>query len=650
MRRLVTVALAGIWLGSLCGAQDIPKDVALPVEQRYLNSPSAGQFPKSNAVFLSDEVRFRVSADGSTEYQEHDVIKVFTPTGVEDHKDLMRMYRSDLEQVEVEVARTILPDGRVLEVPKQAIADEPVFEPGKSKVHQTLRRVSIRYPGVSPNSIVEFKIRTKKKPYPGNKWWAVSYVQNPEPMIESRFLVEVPAGMPWRYATVGYSGLTPEKTVVDGVERATWTITQSPPLEQEAVGPNLLTQMKRLEVSNFENWGQLRQWFEQGFDASCEVDGAVAAQVKKLVKPSQSAPEILQSIGEWATKKRFLSGSLDDFRPNRAGALVEEEVLNPVDSAILLASLYRSAGLIATPVLAFEHPPEAMVGDLPRFNRVDNVLIQVKQGNQSWWVDPRHPLEFDSVAPSGLQGGSALVGNDEHPFEKLSSSAADDNRVVTQVEARLDERGKLELSFNTVEYGASASAYREASRELLDTAQEQREMQLSRLFNSIASGYGSRARVLEHYFNLKARQGQPIDFSATVTVPDCTVRVGNKLAMLMPIRINPQVVNLADGQQPRTQPVRLNHPWREECRLRLLLPPSVQVQELPPTVQLKSPYGSFFSTCSSKDNEVHYYSRLVMNEAYVPTEKASELAQFARQVVQGRGKLLLSQPTSAILR
>lgn len=643
LRRLVTVALAGMCLSALARSQEIPKDVALPTETRYLSSPSASQYPNSNAVFLSDEVIFKVNPDGTTEYQEHDVIKVFTPSGVEDHKDLMRVYRSDLEEVQIEVARTILPDGRVLQVPKQAIMDEAVFEPNETKINQTMRRVVVRYPGVTPNSIVEFKIRTKKKPYPGNKWWAVSYVQNPEPMIESRFSLEVPSGSAWRYATPGFPALPPEKVAGDGFERATWKITQSPPLNQEAVAPGVLTQMKRLEVSNFDSWGQLRGWFEQGFEASCEVDGAVLAQVKRLVKAGSSPNEQLLEIGGWATKKRFLSGSLDEFRPNKANALVEENVLNPVDSAVLLASLYRAAGFTATPVLAFEVPPDAMHSELPRFNRVDNVLLVVKHGANSWWVDPRHPLEFDSAPPSGLQGGSALVASDEQPFERLTTSPPDENRVVTKVEARLDDNGKLELRFNTVEHGASATAYREASRELLDSGKEQRDQQLARLFERIAAGYGNRARVLDRYFNLNARQGQPIDFAATVAVPDYTVKSNGKLALVLPVRLNPQVVGLAEGDGPRTQPVRLDHPWREECQLRLLLPPNIDVHELPPTVQLNTPYGSFFSTTRSQGKEVYYYSRLVMNEAWVPQEKAAELAQFARQVVQARGKLLLTQ-------
>ena len=118
MKRLVSVALVALTLGQFAPAQEIPKDTVLPVESKYLNSPTASHYPGANAIFLSDSVKFRVGTDGSTEYDEHDVIKVFTPAGVEDHKDLLRVYRSDLEKVEVDLARTILPVGRVLEIPK----------------------------------------------------------------------------------------------------------------------------------------------------------------------------------------------------------------------------------------------------------------------------------------------------------------------------------------------------------------------------------------------------------------------------------------------------------------------------------------------------------------------------------------------------
>ena len=633
MKRLVSVALVALTLGQIAPAQDILKDAVLPVETKYLNSPTASQYPESNAIFLSDTVNFRVSADGATEYDEHDVIKVFTPAGVEDHKDLLRVYRSDLEKVEV---------------PKSAIADEAVFEPSETKTNQFMRRVVIRYPNVVPNSIVEYRIRTKKKPYPAGKWWGVSYVQNPEPMIESRFQVDVPAGSNVHFATPGYTNLVPEKSTHDGIDSTVYKIVQSPPLAQEAAGPALLTQMKRLEAGNFDSWGQLRSWFNQAFEANCETTGAVQTQTQRLITPGSTPTQQLVDIGTWATHKRFLSGSLDDFRPNKAGLLVDEQVLNAVDAAVLLTSMYRAAGFTVQPVLAFELPPEQVQADLPRFNRVDTLLLQVKQGNQSWWIDPRHPLEFDDAPPSGFQGGSALLASDEQqPFERLQSTAADANRVETQVEARLDDKGKLELRFNTVEHGASGAAYREASRELLDSGKEQREQQLSRLFERIAANYGTRARVLDKYFNLEARQGQPIDFAATVAVPDYTVRMGNKLAMIMPVRVNPQMINLAEANGTRTQPVRLDHPWREDVRLRLHLPANAELSELPATVQINSPFGSYFATARGEGREVYYYSRLIVNEALIPKEQAGELAQFARQVLQARGKLLLTPVRTA---
>ena len=75
------------------------------------------------------------------------------------------------------------------------------------------------------------------------------------------------------------------------------------------------------------------------------------------------------------------------------------------------------------------------------------------------------------------------------------------------------------------------------------------------------------------------------------------------------------------------------------------------VSELPPTVNIRSPYGSFFATARAEGKQVYYYARLIMDKAWVPQEQSAELTQFARQVVQGRGRLLLtpSTKTSAAL-
>lgn len=647
MRRLVSAALAG-WLWS-CPAwgQNLPKDLQLPVDETYLKSPGASQYPEANAIFLSDDVTFEVQKDGSTQYEEHDVIKVFTPTGVEEHKDFVRVYRTGLEKVEILRARTILPDGRVLEIPKSAFNDEPVFPGATSGPNKDLRKLSLRYPAVSPNSIVEFHVRTQRKPYLEGKWWAVSYVQNPDPMVRSTFTIRLPEGSFVASATPGYEDLQPERRVESGRQVLKWTIENSPALPQQAAAPGLLTQMKRLEVSNFRGWPEVRKWFERGFEGSVQSDGPVLKKMQELTGIGEPSEKILQSLGEWVNKKRFLGSALDDFRPVAAGQLVEEDVLNPLDAAILLTSLYRAAGLTCQPVLVCEAPPQEMKKALPRLTRMDYVLLKVGDSKQTWWVDPRRPLEYDAEPPSGFQGGSALSGrNDDQPFESLALSPAERNRVVTEVDARVDSRGRLELRFNTTEHGASGMVFREASRELLNNQKDERDQKLQNLFERIAAGYGNGARVLENYFELRPETGAPVDFAATVAVPNYAMKVGDKMALMLPLRMNAQLVNLAQEEKPRTQPIRLDHPWREEQKLRLKIPEGSRVAEVPPTVQIESPYGSYFATARVEGQDVFYYSRLIVNTAWVPQAEAAELAKFARQVFEARGKLMLEAPGS----
>lgn len=646
MKKLVMVALAGLVLNSLAQAQDIPPGVTLPVTQQYVNSPSASQYPGANALYLSDDVTFHADADGTNWYDEHDVIKVFTPAGNEEHRDLVRIYRSDVEKVEVKTVRTILPDGRVVEVAPQSITDEPVFKPEDTKLQSNLRRVQVHFPAVAVNCIVEFHVRTTHKPNPGGKWWAVSYTQNSDPMLESRFTLEVPEGSQSRSMTPGQT-LKPEVTRSGGWERTVWTTRNVPALEQAAAGPGVLTQMNRIEVSNYESWADVRNWFDMVTQSKVETTGPVAARVAELVGDKTSPIDKLEAIASWANKKKFLGGALDDYRPYGAAQLVDEPVCTPADACVLLTSMLRAAGFTVEPALAFELPPSEMGTVLPRFNRVDDILLRVTSGAQSWWLSPRHPMEWSAYAPSGLQGGSVLLAGGGG-FTALAPSVADDNLVETNVDARLDERGKLELRFHTTEHGASGSAYREASRELLDSGKDEREQSLTALFDRMARNYSARARVLDRYFALDARQGEPIDFGATLSLPDYAVRLGDKVALPLPVRLNAQLTNLASEEGARQQPVRLEHPWREESRLRLHLPAGYTVKELPPTTQLTCPYGSYFCTARSEGTDVFYYSRLNVDTTFVPVSGAPSLTAWARQVLEARSKpVVLNAPSAA---
>ena len=623
--------LCGLMLSSGAFAQELqlPDKVKVPVDTRFQNSPGAADFPGAKAVLLQDDIRFEAEPDGSTRFEEHDVIKVLNDRGVQEHKELFRVYRSGNEQIEVKRACTILPDGRVLEIPKQAIVDEPLFTDTDNAEYKKYRKFIIRYPLVQPGGIVEFHLVTRRQPLPERKWWGVTFVQNPDPMVESTFTVQVPAGSRVRYATPGLGNLPPQKTTEGAWDRYFWKVTRLSPYEGEPNAPSSLVSMHRIEVTNLESWAELRAWFDRSWVKAVEPDEKIRTTVARLFAADASPRARLEAVTAFVAKKRTTEIPSDDLQPRRAADLLSSDVLTHFDTATLTASMLQAAGLTVQAVLASQLPADIMNAQLPRANRIDQVLLRV---NGQWWVDPQHVAELMDSPPSGFQGMGALEP-EAAQFADLPVSHADQNRQETRIEARVDNDGRAEVLMSVTEYGSSGTIYREAGRELSKSGKDQREQALERLFDRIARNFSPRARVHDRYFSLGTKPGEPFDLSTTLTVPGFAAMGKERSRVPLPLQPNERMASLLSGDEPRKQPVQFPHPQRDEVRVHMILPPGSQVTELPPTVEVSSPYGSFFATSRSNGAEVWYYSRLILNTTWVPSEKVGELMNLAKQVL-----------------
>lgn len=620
-------------------AQEIPSNVKLPVDLRFQNSPGIKEFPQAQAVLLKDEISFRAQADGTSEFEEHDVIKVLTDRGIYQHKELERIYRSDLESVEVKRACTILPDGRVLEIPKQAIVDEPIFP--ESKAYKNFRRFHINYPAVQPNSIVEFHILTKRKPLPNGKWWGVTYVQNPDPVLESTFDVRVPQGSKINWATPGLENKVPEVSLDGSWDRYFWRVKDIPPFQGEPFSPPSLQVMNRIEVSNFENWSELRQWFESGWNAATETNEKIT-QLTQSLYPAEADPETkMKAITTYLGKKKIVPYGNEELQVRQAAEIFGEENLSPIDLGALAASMFSVAGIKVQPVLLCPLPSQKMVGQLPRANQVGELGLNVQVNGKSYWLDCEHISEVQDSPPNGYPGLSGIFGSSDPVFQDLPLGNSDNNRRDARIEARVDKTGKAEVLLSVTESGKSGLIYREAGRELLNSGKDAREQLLERLFEKIARGFSPRARVHDRFFALGTKAGEPFDLSTTLTVPGYAQIESDRAKLLLPMQRSDVLTTIGMMTSTRTQPVHIDFPHREETRLHLILPPGSTPLDVPATVQYNSPFGSYYATTRVEGNDVYHYSRLNLEQTWISPERMPEFVDFARKVLAAQMSVVM---------
>lgn len=650
-----TLTAALLWPAGATLAQEAPGKSLLRVETKYQNSPGQAQFPAAKAVILEDFINFQAEPDGSTTFTEHDVVKVLNEGGVDEHSDVIRTYRSGAEEIQVKQARLITPEGGVVEIGKDAISDTPLLE--GSKLYGNYRKVVIHYPKVTPGSIVEYDIVTRKKPLPGGKWWATSYVQNPDPMVISTLTVRVPAGQELQWAAPGLAEARPKKAQEGSYDRYDWVVKDSAAQNSEPSAPSPLVTMNRIEVTNFANWGEVGQWIADAWKPALEPNDKISVLTAGLLPPGGDARAKAEAVLAWLGKnKQSAEMPVEDFTPHPPAQLADDSPLSTLDAAVLACSMLRFAGLEASPVLALGVPEATLRTQIPRPNRIDAVLVSVRSGNKQWWVDPEHLGELLDSPPSGYQGLAILRPNGE--LGTLPTSNPDQNRQEMNVEAYVDDTGRAEVTINLRQTGDSGVIWREAGRELAEAGRELREQTLDRIFARMARAFSPRARIHDRYFSLNGGAGEPFDMSVSLVVPGFasmgeggppTAAGASALSMPLPLQPNERVAPLAT-ETNRLLPIVFPHPFREETRLHVVFPSGTKINNVPAQLERSTPFGDFYATSRVDGNQLWYYSRLTVKRTWIPVDQTAAFLDLARAVIASHGATVSFTPPAVPAR
>lgn len=642
-------ALLILALGANLPALAAPTRSLVRKETRFADSPGAKEFPGAQALYLLDEIGFEVLPDGHTVYTEHDAIKVLTPEGAASTSILARTYRAGLESIEVEQARTISPDGEVLDVPASNIQDLPLAP--DSPLYREQRLFRLEFPDVRPGSVLEFRLRTRRSPRPDGRWWGASFVQNLEPILSSTFTVRVPQDSKIHWNAPGVTPGRPRESVQDGMRILRWEVRNVPALVPEPAMPPVERCLHRIEVGNLDSWQDLGDWFGRRWQAALEQDRGLDLVSAGLVPASRPAEEKIRAVLTWAARRYKIQENLSDpWNPAPASQALRAQILSPTDMALLLSATLRRLGLEATPVLASSLREERLERELPQPEKVARVLLRIARPRGGWWwIDPASPGELLNSAPGGAQGVGALLVRPEGS-EKISTpvSSPDENLRDVEMEVRIEPEGQAELIMSLTSEGANAALWRSLEQELAGTPGSERERLLDRLFHSLIQGFAVSGRLYSHYFPEKLAPGAPFQVSTTLVFPELAAsrEDGRTRALPLPLYGGDRLASLADSGA-RLFPARFEFPFRDDVRIHLALPEGSRILEVPADQSIQTPLGSFFSTTRQEGSHVWLYSRLVMQRTWVNPEDFEALRRLAQAQAEVLTTPLVYEPPTS---
>ena len=300
-----------------------PVDIVKDDAADYISAvPDADEYPNAGAIILLDKLSYELTDEGRARYTIHQIVKINDERGVAEFGEVSIPFNATSQNIGVNIARTILPDGTEVEAAPDAYHD--ITPPGLAQYSlysDVLYRI-ISMPALQPGAIMEYEVTIEDATGDEMSWilsgMAFQWV---EPILTSKCALRVPAGKEIRWKL--YNCEIEPVITVDNEGRSTyvWISKNNPGLVPEAAMPPMEEVIPFLIYSTAESWEDVYEWYKNLADPQEQAGKAIKRKTAELMVGKATNEEKAKVIFEFvASEIRYVAIELgmSAYQPHQA--------------------------------------------------------------------------------------------------------------------------------------------------------------------------------------------------------------------------------------------------------------------------------------------------------------------------------------------
>ncbi|MEP6818015.1 MAG: DUF3857 domain-containing protein [bacterium] len=581
-----------------------------------LKAPIVEKDADAEAIFW--EVRLSDEVDGGTPrtvLRHYVRIKVFSERGRESQSKIDIPFLSNWNIQDI-AARTIKPDGTIVELKKQDILERTIEKLSGIKI----KAKSFAMPGVEPGAIIEYRWKEVRNDRLAN--YIRLYFQRDVPVQLVKYHIkplELP-GFEYGMRAQTFNGsASPFAKEKDGFYSVTMTNVPAfheeprmPP--EDAVRPwMLIFYTKETNLKGETYWQDFGKRTYEEFKSRMKVGDEVKTASAAAIAGATTPEEKLEKLFEFCRSK--IKNTNDDasgltaddrakLKENKSPAdTLKRGMGTGTDIDMLFAAMAIAAGFDARVARLSDRGDTFFDRRFPDDYFIQSYDIAVQVGDQWRFYDPA-----STYVPLGMlrwqeEAEQALLADPKQPVWLATPlSPPDKSKVKRSAHLTLSEDGTLEGDAH-VEYYGHLGVYRKEWDD--DDSLTQREETLRAAVKKQMSTADVSAIKIENVTDpLK-----PYTYNYHVRVPGYAQRTGKRL-FLQPEFFQHGIEPLFSGSQ-RKYPVYFNYPWSEEDQVTIDLPPGFSLDNADAPSPMGSPPVTDYkpSIAVTKDGRTMIYRR-----------------------------------------
>lgn len=553
---------------------DVPPVALLrpDVERVIANAPNAADYPDADTLVLFNHFSHDVLPTGQSRYTTHQVVKILTERGIQKYGDIAIPYQPTAQNIGVNIARTITPDGAVLQPPDEAFND--VTPPGllSQNLYSDAMWKVISMVGLAPGVCIEYQVTLEDKVPGGETWITGGYnFQGTETTLETVYALQMP--QTWHFEWKVANDANPKDPEVSYTENDTvvhiWKYDEMPALTLEGGMPHINDIVPRLRYTSIESWDNVYTWYKELAKGRYTPDADIEEKVQQLTRNLTTEAAKSRAIYQFvATKIRYVGIELGQsaYQPTPATEVFQMQYGDCKDKTTLLISMLDLVGIKAYPVLIGLAPHERVDTTLPSLSQFNHMIAAVPIGTDTYiWLDPTAATCSYGDLPYNAQGRTGLlISETRGEFVVTPIFGAEANRLISTTELTLDNEGGVHGTLSIQADGQYGLDTRWAYQQIHPTVRKAiLATELSQQFPGI--------QIVWHEISDLSDLNAPVTINLGFRVEHYGTWVGNDMLLPLPIDEFSDYAETFANEQ-RTYSLDFGYPMEIEKTIRIQIP------------------------------------------------------------------------------
>ncbi|MDD2752557.1 MAG: DUF3857 domain-containing protein [Candidatus Omnitrophica bacterium] len=590
------------------------KEISPQISRIISQSPSETEYPQAGGIILLSDEKIVVTDEAKQISELHYLIKILNERGKENYAESQIDYDSTYERIELDYARTIKPDGTVVEVGSRHIRDVSKYLnfPLYSNAHVYI----ISFPEVAEGAVIEYKVKIIRNQLINKKDFVLSFpVQAADPIMAADFSVELPKArrlniklLNEKYNDFG-AVLSPKISNENNKAIYRWQFKNVPQILPESNMPPEVEINPTMLLSTFASWQEIYDWWWGLAKDKIQPDEAIKNKVRELTRDQKDAEAKLRQIYNFCAQEiRYVAVEYGQagYEPHFAADTFKNKYGDCKDKAILLATMLKEAGISAWPLLISTKEYYNLNQDFPSM-MFNHAIAATPFAGKTVFLDATAQTCPFGDLPRGDQNRKVIIFQPTGFSIETTPAFTSEHNLVKQ---KLKITVKPDESILAQKTNLTFGSYDQAQRYwLLYTPPELIADTLKEKIQDISIG----AKLKDYQIKNLDDLNKPVELDYSFSGPEYLILAG-------PLRIFPALASLDTSlvaRDKRKYPIDFGNPETKESDFEIAIPDNFVIKYIPETITQDSPWIKFNITYSRQGNKLLVRQKIVLLQEYV---------------------------------